>query len=76
MTIAREKKEGTDIKRVLFATDFSSASLQALPYAMRIVGRFHSKLYTVVSCLRRVTRQARPRSMRRQRLPAERRAAS
>lgn len=47
MATAREKKKGTPIKRVLFATDFSSASLQALPYATRIVRQFHSKLYMV-----------------------------
>lgn len=46
MTIAREK-ESTPIKCVLFATDFSAASLQALPYAARIARKFHSKLFMV-----------------------------
>jgi nucleotide-binding universal stress UspA family protein len=44
---AHVKKEGASIKNVLFATDFSSASLQALPYATRIVRQFHSTLYAV-----------------------------
>src|SRR6516164_145620 len=47
MNTARERKEGTPIKHVLFATDFSATSLQALPYAARIVRQFHSTLYAV-----------------------------
>lgn len=45
MTTARKEKENTPIKRVLFATDLSPASLQALPYATRVVRQFHSRLY-------------------------------
>ena len=45
MTTARNRKEDALIKRVLFATDFSAASLQPVSYAMRIARQFHSKLY-------------------------------
>ena len=45
MTAARKEKENTPIRRVLFATDFSPASLQALPYATQVVRQFHSRLY-------------------------------
>jgi nucleotide-binding universal stress UspA family protein len=47
MTTVRSRKGGALIKRVLFATDFSAASLQALPYARRIARQFHSKIYAV-----------------------------
>jgi nucleotide-binding universal stress UspA family protein len=47
MTTVRNSEEGALIKRELFATDFSAASLQALPYARRIARQFHSKLYIV-----------------------------
>ena len=33
------------LRNVLFATDFSIASMQALPYATGIARRFDSKLY-------------------------------
>ena len=33
------------LKSILFATDFSDASMQALPYATGIAQRFDSKLY-------------------------------
>jgi len=45
MTTARKRKVSALIKRVLFATDFSVASLQALPFATRIVRQFQSKLH-------------------------------
>ena len=47
MTTVRNSKEDALIKRVLFTTDFSAASLQALPFARRIARQFHSKLYAV-----------------------------
>lgn len=34
------------LKSVLFATDFSNASMQALPYAKAIAQRFNAKLFT------------------------------
>ena len=33
------------LNSVLFATDFSAASMRALPYALGIASRFGSKLY-------------------------------
>jgi nucleotide-binding universal stress UspA family protein len=36
---------GVSVKNILFATDFSTASLQALPYATMVTSRFKSKLY-------------------------------
>jgi nucleotide-binding universal stress UspA family protein len=47
MNTARAGEEGRQIRHVLFATDFSAASLQALPYAARVVRQIHSRLYTV-----------------------------
>ena len=42
-TLARVNDKGS-LRNVLFATDFSTASMQALPYATGIARRFDSKL--------------------------------
>ena len=43
--LEQEALAGISIKNVLFATDFSEASLAALPYALAVVGRYGSTLH-------------------------------
>src|SRR5579864_7791011 len=46
-TVAEQKASALTVKNVLFATDFSSTSDAALPYATAICRRFGSALHTV-----------------------------
>lgn len=47
MNVRNATSYSISLKSILFATDFSAASMQAMPYATAIAGRFNSKLFLV-----------------------------
>lgn len=47
MNVPSAMSDSVSLQRILFATDFSAASMQAMPYATAIAGKFNSKLFLV-----------------------------
>lgn len=47
MNVPSATSESVSLQRILFATDFSPASMRAMPYATAIAGKFNSKLFLV-----------------------------
>jgi nucleotide-binding universal stress UspA family protein len=47
MNVPSATSDSVSLQRILFATDFSAASMQAMPYATAIAGKFNSKLFLV-----------------------------